>query len=120
MNSKDNRIDNLRYATKREQCLNQRTKILIKPKKINGYTGEIIETYNSLNELIEKPNLSFNDIHKSPAFKRGWFINLHPIFLNRDRLNFVRSVLNSINIKSKRIVGFTETNTEKTLNGNIN
>ena len=38
MNSKDNRVDNLRYVTKSEQCLNQRTKILIKPKKINGYT----------------------------------------------------------------------------------
>ena len=113
MNSKDNRIDNLRYATKREQCLNQRTKILIKPKKINGYTGEIIETYNSLNELKEKTNLCFDVIHKSTGFKRDWFINLHPIFLNRDRLNFVRSVLNSINIKSKGIVGFTETNTEK-------
>jgi len=113
MNSKDNRVDNLRYATKSEQCLNQRTKILIKPKKINGYTGEIIETYNSLNELREKTNISFDVIHKSTAFKRDWFINLHPIFLNRDRLNFVRSVLNSINIKSKGIVGFTETNTEK-------
>lgn len=113
INSKDNRIENLRYATKREQCLNQRTKILIKPKKINGYTGEIIETYNSLNELKEKTNLSFNLIHKSTALKRDWFINLHPIFLNRDRLNFVRSIFNSINSKSKGIVGFTETNTEK-------
>jgi hypothetical protein len=113
MNSTDNRVENLRYATKREQCLNQRTKILIKPKKINGYTGEIIETYNSLNELKEKTNLCFSVIHKSTAFKRDWFINLHPIFLNRDRLNFVRSLLNSINIKSKGIVGFTETNTEK-------
>lgn len=113
MNSKDNRVENLRYLDKREQCLNQRTKILIKPKKINGYTGEIIQTYNSLNELREKTNLCSSVIHKSTSFQRYWFINLHPLFLNRDRLNFVRSVLNCINIKSKGIVGFTETNTEK-------
>jgi hypothetical protein len=112
MNSKDNRVDNLRYATKSEQCLNQRTKILIKPKKINGYTGEIIETYNSLNELKEKTNMNFSVIHNITAVRREWFINLNPIFLNRDRLNFVRSIFNNINKSSKDICGLTETKTD--------
>ena len=111
-NPSDNRISNLKWASKKEQCLNQRTKKLIKPRKINGYTGEIIAEYDSLNKLRETEGIISSVIHNTSSVKREWFINLNPAFLNRDRLNFVKGVLAYIKKRSKGIPGFTEGNTK--------
>lgn len=106
--SKDNRIDNLRWADKSEQCLNKRNNILIKPRKINGYSGEVIELYDSLNDLNKNLKITSKTLHTSSSNKRDWFINLNPLFLNKERLRFVRSVLTYNN--SKGIPGLTESN----------
>tara|TARA_Y100000389_G_C17458358_1_gene519770 strand:- start:1251 stop:3371 length:2121 start_codon:yes stop_codon:yes gene_type:complete len=111
-NPSDNRIYNLKWASKKEQCLNQRTKNLIKPRKINGYTGEIIAEYESMNKLRETEGINSSVIHNTSSVKREWFINLNPAFLNRDRLHIVKGVLAHIKRRSKGIPGFTECNTK--------
>ena len=112
IDSLDNRINNLRWATKSQQTLNQRNKIMIKPKKINGYTGEIITEYDSLNHLRKLEGIYSPTLHNTSSIKRDWFINLNPAFLNRDRINFVKGVLEHRKCRSKDICGFSECNTK--------
>lgn len=116
-NTKDNRITNLRWATKSEQCLNQRIKQLIKPRMINGYTGEVLKSWNSMREMKEEnvKGITIQTINNVSSQKRDWFINLNHSFLNKDRLEFVKSVLGGTkkNMKVGGTPGVSETNTKK-------
>ena len=103
----DNRIDNLRWATKSEQCFNTSRSKCYSPRKINGYTGEIMDEYSSIKDVMKKEKVTHALVHTISSRKRDWFINLKPDDLNKNRLQFVSNVLNSSKCKSKDINGFT-------------
>jgi hypothetical protein len=91
-NTKNNCVENLRWATKSEQTLNQSCKKLLKIKQYNAYTYEIINTYTSVGECMSSLNIQNKRIH-NVSFRDDWFICVHPILLNKTRLEFIRSIL---------------------------
>ena len=103
----DNRIGNLRWATKSEQCFNRSTSKSYFPRKINGYTGEIMAEYSSITDVMKKEQITNGVVHTISSRKRDWFINLKPDDLNKNRLQFVYNVLNSSKCNGNDINGFS-------------
>ena len=112
-NKSDNSILNLRWATKSEQCLNTHRNRNLQITQWNGYTGELIENFNSKKEVLEKNNIKNNSILFHSSIKRDWFICLKNSDINNCRLRFVNSILNYKKNKKKDILGLSD---DKSLN----
>lgn len=90
--TKNNCVENLRWATKSEQNLNQNRKKLLKITQYNAYTYEIMNTYTSVGECMSSLNIQNKRIH-NVSYRDDWFVCVHPMLLNKMRLAFIRSII---------------------------
>lgn len=88
-NSLDNRVINLRWASKSEQCYNQLIHKIKNIQQINAYTYNIINKFENITEC--KNNLNIYDLDIS--YRKDWYIIKYKYQLNLYRLKFVNNII---------------------------
>jgi hypothetical protein len=93
LNTKNNKLTNLRWATKKEQALNKKHNILQTIEEFNGYTGELVKIYECINDVKGRSY--------EPTCKKDTFICRNRISLNYLRLKVVKKMFEKSNLSYK-------------------
>ena len=90
-NTSDNRLINLRWATKAEQARNKSCNETV--VQYNGFTGEMTQQWTCKQDAICDLGIDFSMLERVTSRRRNWFVVVGNQLLNARRIRFVSSSL---------------------------